>query len=76
MSRTIRTNRFDERIRDGKTDFATIIKRDERVTGLRDRDHRWDRHNTRSHLKSDPEGDVIIAGTRRRYTARYGDYDW
>ena len=76
MSRTFRKNCFDEPMRDGKADFATIIKRDNRVTGLRDRDHRWDRRRTRSHFKSDPENDVIISGARRRYTARYGDYDW
>ena len=75
MSRTFRKNCFGESMRDGKIDFATIIGRDNRVTGLRDRDHRWDRRRTRSHLRSEPENDVIIAGTRRRYTARYGDYE-
>lgn len=75
MSRTFRKNCFGESMRDGKSDFLTIVRRDDRATGLRDRDHRWDRRKTRSHLKSEPENDVIIAGTRRRYTARYGDYE-
>ena len=39
MSRTFRKNCFGEPMRDGKADLATIVGRDNRVTGLRDRDH-------------------------------------
>lgn len=56
---------------DGKMDFFTVIRRDNRATGLRD--HRRDRREARIILRTSAE-DTLTAGKKRRYSMRYGDY--
>ena len=69
MSRTRRSFRSG-RGRDGKPDFATLIARDNRATGLRD--HKRDRHEAKTSLQSGE--DTAVSGKHRRYSNRYGDY--
>ena len=57
--------------RDGETDLRTIVQRDNRATGLRD--HRRDRREARVELRLN-EDDTAVAGKKRRYSTRYGDY--
>ncbi len=72
MARTIR--RFVRGTgRDGQRDWTTIIRRDSRATGLRD--HRHDRRAARISLRVDAE-DTVAAGKRRRYSERYGTYEY
>ena len=59
--------------RDGQRDWTTFIKRDSRATGLREQ--RRDRRTARMDLKSG-SGDHVIAGKRRRYSPRYGRYEY
>ena len=59
--------------RDGAKCLTTIIARDNRATGLRD--HRRNRREARIHLKSRNDAQVA-SGKRRRYSNRYGEYEW
>ena len=72
MSRTIR--RYIEGPgRDGKQDWRTIIARDNRATGLRTQ--KRDRHVAKAALKAGQE-ERLLVGKRRRYSDRYGEYEW
>ncbi len=74
MART-RRNYREGVARDGKPDWNTIIARDNRATGLRDQ--KQDRRKTRSEMKNeDPEDSNVAGGKRRRYSDRYGSYEY
>lgn len=82
MSRTFRTKptgrarnigRHVERVREGHRDTTAEVVRDNRVTGLRE--HREYRRRTRAMLKHGEYGSVL-AGKKRRYGDRYGEYEW
>ena len=60
--------------RDGKPDFRTVIRRDGRVTSLRDEDHRRARRMTRESLAKGE--DEVLSGTKRRYGQVRGKYEW
>ena len=60
-------------IRDGRTGFTTIIRRDTRATGLRE--HKQYRARTRIELKGGND-DAVASGKMRRYGDRYGRYEW
>ena len=60
-------------IRDGRTTFTTIIRRDNRATGLRE--HKKYRARARIELKGGND-DAVTAGKIRRYGDRYGNYEW
>ena len=59
--------------RDGKPDWKTRIARDNRVTGLREQ--RRDRRETRNSLRVGDD-DSVAAGKMRRYSNRYGSYEY
>ena len=71
MSRTIRSYRKG-RGQEGKHDWATIIARDNHVTGLRDQ--KRDRQIARVALRT--EDDTVLSGKHRRYSNRYGTYKY
>lgn len=58
--------------RERKKAFVTDIKRDNRVTGLRE--HRAHRQQARRELRS--EEDTVRQGKVRRYGTFYGAYEW
>ena len=58
---------------DGKRTFALEIRRDNHVTGLRS--HRSDRRQARTVLRQDQD-DNLPAGKMRRYSLKYGTYQW
>ena len=60
-------------IRDGRTGFTTLIRRDNRATGLRE--HKQYRARTRVELKGGND-DAVASGKMRRYGDRYGTYEW
>lgn len=60
-------------VREGRTTFATIIRRDNRATGLRE--HKQYRPRIRIELKGGND-DAVASGKMRRYGDRYGIYEW
>ena len=72
MART-RRNYLEGVARDGKTDWKTVIARDNRATGMRDQ--RRDRREARVSLKAEGEDTNLVSGKRRRYSPRYGTYE-
>ena len=81
MSRTFRkqptwrgsaTRQYVERVRDGYRDLGVELARDDRVTGLRE--HRDYRRRTRRSLRLG-EYSAVLAGKKRRYGDRYGEYE-
>ena len=71
MSRTTRSY-LKGKGRDGRNDWRTIIAQDSHVTGLRDQ--KRDRHVARITLRIDEE--TILSGKHRRYSNRYGTYEY
>ena len=78
MSRTFRkqpdelAGSFMRRMRDGQQTLRKLVKRDNRVTGLRD--HKLHRGRTRLQLRTE-EAENVTAGKKRRYGDRYGNYE-
>ena len=78
MSRTFRTqpekqaNSFMAITLDGEQKLTKLIKRDNRVTGLRD--HKLHRARTRQQLRTE-EAENVTAGKKRRYGDHYGTYE-
>ena len=59
-------------IRDGQQTWRKLVRRDSRVTGLRE--HKLHRTRTRQQLQSGDEG-AVTAGKTRRYGDTYGAYE-
>ena len=49
--------------------------RDNRVTGLRTKDHRRARREAKQGLANPESAEAVRAGKGRRYTDQYGEYD-
>lgn len=60
-------------VRDGYRDLGIELARDHRATGFRD--HREFRRRARQLLRNGDD-ESILAGKRRRYGHRYGNYEW
>ena len=71
MSNTVRSY-LSRKGRDGKKDWRTMIARDNRVTGLRN--HKTDRRAAKASLKTGE--DTALSGKHRRYSNRYGNYEF
>ena len=67
------TPSFIQKAPDGKRDITVKLMRDNRATGLRS--HREDRREARIVLRTDEE-DVLPTGKMRRYSLRYGAYEY
>ena len=78
MSRTFRkqparlANSFMSITRDGERTWTKLVKRDSRVTGLRD--HKLHRAKTKQQLRTE-EADNVTSGKKRRYGDHYGTYE-
>ena len=67
-----RNTRFIQKVPDGIRNMTVELKRDDRVTGLRD--HKLHRARARQKLRT--TDDDVRAGKLRRYGDTYGEYLW
>lgn len=63
---------FLETMRDGKQTWRKLVRRDSRVTGLRE--HKQHRTRTRQQIQTGDTGE-LKSGKARRYGSRHGRYE-